>query len=296
MKTKIVLDTSIIIDGEISKKIDNNEINENYEIIIPRAVIDELQSQACKQKEYGTDGLLELKKIREKSIEKKIDVNYVGEKPSLAEIKLAKNGRIDAIINDIAKNENATLFTADYIQHLVADATGILNVHKKTEISEEYDIESYFDERTMSVHLIEGIEPLAKKGTPGNFVLEKISNEKLDKTILGKVIDFLFSVKKNKRISNIEIAFEGCFVIMYKNLRIVITQQPISSKIEITAVRPIRKLSLSEYDISDDLINRLSNEAEGILIAGPPGSGKSTFASSIAEHYVLKNKLVKTLE
>ena len=196
MKTKIVLDTSIIIDGEISKKIDNNEINENYEIIIPRAVIDELQSQACKQKEYGTDGLLELKKIREKSIEKKIDVNYVGEKPSLAEIKLAKNGRIDAIINDIAKNENATLFTADYIQHLVADATGILNVHKKTEISEEYDIESYFDERTMSVHLIEGIEPLAKKGTPGNFVLEKISNEKLDKTILGKVIDFLFSVKK----------------------------------------------------------------------------------------------------
>ncbi|HZH39355.1 MAG TPA: PIN domain-containing protein, partial [Bacillales bacterium] len=296
MKTKIVLDTSIIIDGEISKKIDNNEINENYEIIIPRAVIDELQSQACKQKEYGTDGLLELKKIREKSIEKKIDVNYVGEKPSLAEIKLAKNGRIDAIINDIAKNENATLFTADYVQHLVADATGILNVHKKTEISEEYDIESYFDERTMSVHLIEGIEPLAKKGTPGNFVLEKISNEKLDKTILGKVIDFLFSVKKNKRISNIEIAFEGCFVIMYKNLRIVITQQPISSKIEITAVRPIKKLSLSDYDISDDLINRLSNEAEGILIAGPPGSGKSTFASSIAEHYVLKNKLVKTLE
>lgn len=296
MKTKIVLDTSIIIDGEISKKIDNNEINENYEIIIPRAVIDELQSQACKQKEYGTDGLLELKKIREKSIEKKIDVNYVGEKPSLAEIKLAKNGRIDAIINDIAKNENATLFTADYIQHLVADATGILNVHKKTEISEEHDIESYFDERTMSVHLIEGIEPLAKKGTPGNFVLEKISNEKLDKTILGKVIDFLFSVKKNKRISNIEIAFEGCFVIMYKNLRIVITQQPISNKIEITAVRPIRKLSLSDYDISDDLINRLSNEAEGILIAGPPGSGKSTFASSIAEHYVLKNKLVKTLE
>jgi ATPase len=83
---------------------------------------------------------------------------------------------------------------------------------------------------------------------------------------------------------------------MYKNLRIVITQQPISSKIEITAVRPIRKLSLSDYDISDDLINRLSNEAEGILIAGPPGSGKSTFASSIAEHYVLKNKLVKTLE
>jgi ATPase len=290
------VDTSIIIDGEISKKIDNKEINENHEILIPIAVIDELQSQACKHKEHGIIGLLELKKIREKSIEKKININYVGEKPSLAEIKLAKNGRIDSIINDIAKNENATLFTADYIQHLVADATGIINIHKKSEISDEHDIENYFDEKTMSIHLIEGIEPLAKKGTPGNVSLEKISDEKIDKPLLIKIINFLFSVKENKKISTIEIAFEGCSVMMYKNLRIVITQPPISNKIEITAVRPIKKLSLSDYHLNDDLIKRISNEAEGILIAGPPGSGKSTFASSIAEHYVLNNKLVKTLE
>lgn len=290
------MDTSIIIDGEISKKIDRNEINENHEILIPIAVIDELQSQACKQKEHGITGLLELKKIRGKSIEKKIDVNYVGEKPSLAEIKLAKNGRIDSIINDIAKNENATLFTADYIQHLVADATGITNVHQKSEASEVYNIENYFDEKSMSVHLIEGIEPLSKKGTPGNFSLEKISDEILDKTTLNKIINFLFSVKDNKKISTIEIAFEGCFVIMYKNLRIVITQPPISNRIEITAVRPIKKLSLSDYNIDDNLIKRISEEAEGILIAGRPGSGKSTFASSIAEYYVLNNKLVKTLE
>jgi ATPase len=296
VKKKIVLDTSIIIDGEISKKIDNNEINENHEIIIPLAVIDELQSQACKQKEHGTIGLMELKIIREKSIEKKININYAGEKPSLSEIKLAKNGRIDSIINDIAKNENATLFTSDFIQHLVADATGILNVHKKSEVSEAYNIENYFDDNSMSVHLIEGIEPLAKKGTPGNFSLEKISDEKIDKDILNKIINFLFSVKNNRKIANIEIAFEGCFVIMYKNLRIVITQPPISNKIEITAVRPIKKLSLSDYEITDELIKRISSEAEGILIAGPPGSGKSTFASSIAEHYVLNNKLVKTLE
>ena len=290
------MDTSIVIDGEISKKIDDNEINESHEIIIPIAVIDELQSQACKQKEHGTIGLLELKKIREKSIEKKIDVSYVGEKPNLSEIKLAKNGRIDAIINDIAKEENATLFTADYIQHLVADATGVLNIHKKSEIPENYNIENYFDEETMSVHLIEGVEPLAKKGTPGNFLLKKISEEKLDKNKLIKITDFLFSFKNNKKISNIEITFEGCFVLMYKNLRIVITQPPVSNKIEITAVRPLKKLSLIDYDLNDELIKRISSEAEGILIAGKPGSGKSTFASSIAEHYVLNNKLVKTLE
>jgi ATPase len=296
LKTKIVLDTSIVIDGEISKKIDNKEINESHEILIPIAVIDELQSQACKHKEHGTAGLIELKKIRDKSIEKKIDINYIGEKPSLSEIKLAKNGRIDAIINDAAKKENAVLYTADYIQHLVADATGIDNIHKKSEVSEIYNIENYFDENTMSIHLIEGIEPLAKKGTPGDFILEKISEEKLDKLKLIRIVDFLFTVKDNKKISNVEIAFEGCFVIMYKNLRIVITQPPISNKIEITAVRPLKKLSLQDYNINDELAKRISEEAEGILIAGPPGSGKSTFASSIADHYVTNNKLVKTLE
>ena len=125
----------------------------------------------------------------------------LGKNLHLAEIKLAKNGRIDSIINDIAKNENATLFTSDYIQHLVADATGIINIHKKSEVSEVYNIENYFDDNSMSVHLIEGIEPLAKKGTPGNVSLEKISNKKIDKDNLNKIINFLFSVKDNNRVA-----------------------------------------------------------------------------------------------
>ena len=131
LKKKIVLDTSIVIDGEISKKIDNNEINETYEIIIPRAVIDELQSQACKHEPHGFHGLEEIKKIREKGLEKNIRINYLGSKPNISEIRLSKNGRIDSLINDIAENEKATLFTADYIQHLAADALGISNIHKK---------------------------------------------------------------------------------------------------------------------------------------------------------------------
>ena len=216
----------------------------SYEIIIPRAVIDEFQSQACKQREHGFIGLAELKKIREKSSEKNILVSIYGEKPNLEDIKLAKNGRIDSLITEIAENENATLFTADYIQHLVADATGISSVHNRSPVSATFNIENYFDEKSMSVHLIEGIEPLAKKGTPGDFTLEKISENKLDKQTLNEIMNFLFSTENNKKISNIEISFDGCYVIMYKNLRIVITQPPISNKIEITAVRPIKKLSL----------------------------------------------------
>jgi len=296
LKKKIVLDTSIILDGDISQKIENKDIDENFEIIIPRAAIDELQSQACKQKEHGFIGLAELRNIREKCSENNILVRIYGEKPNLEDIKLAKNGRIDALIIDIAEKENATLFTADYIQHLTANATGISSVHIRSPVSASFNIENYFDDRSMSVHLIEGVEPLAKKGTPGEFTLEKISDNKLDKQTLNQIMNFLFSTENNKKISNIEISFDGCYVVMYKNLRIVITQPPVSNKIEITAVRPIKKLSLQDYQLDTNLVDRLSKEAEGILIAGRPGSGKSTFASSIAEHYVQNNKLVKTLE
>ncbi|MDQ2685125.1 MAG: Flp pilus assembly complex ATPase component TadA, partial [Thermoproteota archaeon] len=226
----------------------------------------------------------------------KIPVRIAGEKPTLTDIKLAKNGRIDSLICDIAEKENAMLYTSDYIQHISALASGVQSEYNRATPSSEYDIEKYFDESTMSVHLIEGVEPLAKKGTPGDFTLEKILEKKLDKHMLEEIINFLFSTKDNKKISNIEISFDGCFVLMYKNLRIVITFPPVSNKIEITAVKPIKKLMLKDYNLDHNLVARLSKEAEGILIAGRPGSGKSTFASSIADHYVSNNKLVKTLE
>ncbi|MFL6397022.1 MAG: PIN domain-containing protein, partial [Nitrososphaeraceae archaeon] len=50
-KKKFVLDTSIIIDGEITKMLESGEvIDGNSEIIIPVAVLDELQSQASTNK------------------------------------------------------------------------------------------------------------------------------------------------------------------------------------------------------------------------------------------------------
>ncbi len=36
--------------------------------------------------------------------------------------------------------------------------------------------------------------------------------------------------------------------------------------------------------------------AEGILVAGNPGAGKSTFISALAKFYLSKHKVVKTLE
>jgi ATPase len=53
---------------------------------------------------------------------------------------------------------------------------------------------------------------------------------------------------------------------------------------------------LDEYHVSEKLMSRFSERAEGILISGAPGSGKSTLASSLANFYLKGGKIVKTFE
>ena len=63
---KIVLDTSVIINGQVTKQVESG-ILKDIEIIIPAAVIDELQSQASQKREQGFMGLEELKKLHKLS-------------------------------------------------------------------------------------------------------------------------------------------------------------------------------------------------------------------------------------
>ena len=90
---KLVADTSIIIDGKISEMLEKEQVEGLEEVIIPLAVLDELQAQASRGREPGFVGLDELKKIRKLCEDKKIDLRFTGERPSLEDIKLAKGGR-----------------------------------------------------------------------------------------------------------------------------------------------------------------------------------------------------------
>src|ERR671925_431787 len=156
------------------------DVDEGSEIVIPLAVLDELQSQASTNKEHGFVGLEEIKKMHELCSGRNIGLRFVGQRPDLNDIRLAKHGRIDAIIKDVAMQESATLITADYVQSLVAEAQGIKSMHIRTPTkTTDLEFEKFFDETTMSVHLKEGTYPTAKRGKPGNFELIKISQEKI---------------------------------------------------------------------------------------------------------------------
>src|SRR5574340_1581279 len=275
---KIVVDTSIIIDGEITKLIQTGSLR-GCEIIIPVAVLDEIQAQASQNKDYGFVGLEEIKKIRELTQKNNIILRFEGERPSMDDIKLARHGRIDAIIKDIAKKNNATFYTADYVQALVAQAEGVKTSYSKPQVKiSDLEFEKYFDSQTMSIHLKDGTLPLAKRGKPGTFSLVEVGVTLLTKEYLEGITSEILEASRATQLGIIEISKSGVLVIQYKDYRVVVTHSPFSNSYEITITHPIVKMSLDQYTISEKLMQRLSEKAEGMLISGSPGSGKSTLA------------------
>jgi ATPase len=269
----------------------------NSEIIIPQAVIDELQSQASQKKDQGFSGLREIKNLKDLAKNLGLEITIQGTHPSFEEIRMAGKGKIDSIIKDIAKKNQATLYTSDNVQHLVAQTEGINSIFLHPVIKEEeLEFLKYFDSETMSVHLKENLSPLAKKGKPGSFSLTKISDELLVRDDLEFMAKQILETTKTLESSTLEISKTGASVIQYKDYRIAITTPPFSESFEITIVHPIVKLTLDDYSISTELMERFADRAEGIVISGPPGSGKSTLASGLANFYHSQGKIVKTFE
>ena len=293
---KIVPDTSVIINGKITDLAEAGELK-GSEIILPVAVIDELQAQASKKREPGFIGLNELKKLREISDQMGIALRFAGERPTLEDIKLARSGRIDAIIREVARKENATLYTCDFVQALVAETEGVpVKYFPPDELPKEMSFEKFFTEDTLSLHLKEGAPIYAKRGSPGRFELVKVSEEPLSVEELNRIIREITEYARVSHEGMIEIMRSGALVAQIGSYRIAIARPPFSDGLEVTVVRPIVRLRLEDYRLSRRLMERLRIRAEGILIAGPPGSGKSTFAASLAEFYSRQGKVVKTLE
>ncbi len=295
---KYVADTSVLIDGRISQMLERGDFEEGSTIIIPEAVMAELEAQANRGKLTGIQGLEEVAKIREISKSKGILILFLGNRPSPDQIRLAKAGEIDAIIRKIAEEENAVLITSDRIQYTVAVAKGIEAIYIKQEKIRPEDtiIMSYFTEDTASVHLREGVKPYAKRGKIGQLKLVEIGDKPMTLQELQEIAHEILEAARQDEESTIEIEREGVTVVQLRELRIAIAERPFADRMEITAVRPVAKLSIDDYGVSEELKNRFIEKQRGILISGPPGAGKSTFAASVANYLMEKGFMVKTME
>jgi ATPase len=294
--TTIVPDTSVIIEGIISKQIEDGDLAPD-KILIHEAVVSELENQANKGKEIGLWGLEEIKALNTLGKQHDFELAFSGDRPGEFEIKYAKSGEIDSIIRDYAGDEHGTLVTADRVQALVAESKDIDVILFEFEDEEQpLSLEDFFDDQTMSVHLKAGCKPTAKRGTPGEWNYINIREEQLGKEEIQNIGKEIIEHSHTRDDGFVEIDRKGSTIVQLGRYRIVITRPPFSDGYEITAVRPVAVLDIDDYDLSDKLMERIDEQAEGILISGAPGHGKSTFAQALAEHYVGTGSNVKTVE
>ena len=293
----LVPDTSVVIDGRLSERIQSGEWMGST-VLIPEAVVSELERQANDGLDSGWDGVEELHTLADLADDGLINIEYVGRMPTGDERSNASSGGVDALIRSIADEQSATFVTSDIVQSEVATAKGIAveYIAPKVRTIDQLDIEDFFDDQTMSVHLKQGLVPMAKRGSVGEMRYERIGTEPLSVESLSEMAREIEQSAKQSSDGFIEIDEPGMSIVQFRDYRIAIARPPFAEGIEITAVKPLVKTTLDDYSIEDDIRNRLREPHRGVLIAGSPGAGKSTFAQAVAEFLADDGNAVKTME
>ena len=86
---RIIPDTSAVIIGAISEIMEKEELD-FPEIIVPEAVVCELEHQANANRSEGHRGLSELQKLQKLQDEGKLAVSFKGKRPTNYDIREAK--------------------------------------------------------------------------------------------------------------------------------------------------------------------------------------------------------------
>jgi len=293
----LVPDTSVLIDGRITSMIKTGDYK-GATIIVPEAVVAELEAQANQGREIGFSGLNELQALCRLADEKVIELKFSGARPTLEQVKLASGGEIDALIRNIAIENAAQFITSDSVQAEVARAKGLNVIYLKPQVTDfvPLGIDQFFDEHTIAVYLKERICPVAKKGTINAMKLVKIRDHLTTEYELRALAQEILERAKRDPDGFIEVEKRGITVVQIGSMRIAIARRPFSDGMEITAVRPIVDMTLEDYTKADVIKSRLAGEKRGLIIAGSPGSGKTTLAQSVATYLSENGFVVKTME
>ena len=164
-------------------------------------------------------------------------------------------------------------------------------------------IEDLLMDDVHTVFLKADCPPRVKRGTIGELRLVEVEEQNdgnwdtLRIESLQEELVELAESNNHRSDCFLEINRKGCQVVQLGDLRIACAWPPFADAREITIVRPVAKLQISDYQLDPRLIERLSNHHRGVFICGRPGSGKTTLAQAIAEY--LDNDLgamVKTME
>ncbi len=295
----IVPDTSAVVDGRVSERIADGSY-EDVTVFVPEAVVAELEAQANDGRETGWDGLEELQTLAGLADDGEVTAEFVGDRPAERQVGAADEGEIDAFIRDIATERDATLLTSDYVQAETAEAKGLsveyVEAEERIVTDDGIQIEQFFDDETMSVHLKTRTVPKAKRGTVGEMEYVEIGEEPTSEGQMAEWADDVVETARTSTDGFLELSEPGMDIVQYGSYRIAVARPPFADGIEITAVRPIVQTTLDDYEYAGELRDRFLERQRGVLISGAPGAGKSTFAQAVAEFLTDNDYAVKTME
>ncbi|ABL77942.1 PINc/VapC family ATPase [Thermofilum pendens] len=290
-----VPDTSAILSGALREAVAQGRLAGR--ILIPVYVLNYFEEQARRGISAGVSGVRELNLLRDvaDSMPEVVELEYVYELP--VSLRGLRDLNPDLVCRLTAVENGGVLVTCDELSARVARALGVEVELLPPRGGAEFFLDKLFGPDTMSVHLKEGAKPYAKKGVPGQWTFVSLRDQPLTREEMEDYVRQVFEMVKTSGSSAfVEYEGTGVTIVQLGLYRIVITKPPFSDGIEITATRPVARLRLEDYNLPKKLIERLEKQAEGILIAGAPGMGKTTFAQALAEYYYRKGKVVKTIE
>lgn len=284
-------DTTTVTSGGLRLALERGEIKGR--LVIHSLLVTYFERLAKESNYRGFVGLRELKRVRELCAKlEEVVVEYARNLPE--GVRWAKD--VDVVLRELAFEAGATLLTSEPVNAESAQAMGVEAVLLTSSNARSFALEPFFSSETLSVHLKESVPPRAKVGRPGKWRLAALREEPMSREELEAIASEIIEYAKSNHGSFIESEKPGSTIVQVKNYRVVITRPPLSDSLEITAVRPIVKLRLEDYGLPQKLMQRLEKQAEGILIAGAPGMGKTTLAQALAEHYLRRGRIVKTIE
>lgn len=283
-----VVDITALLEEGVSKIVSDGVVRGKIHIISP--ILDELHKMAREGNSVALAGVDEIQRLRSLASERE-DLEV-----SIVEYQRGRDQDLWQLVRRYAAEVGGALITADPVLASVARASGIGVVEVKKKIS-GLIIDKFFDSETMSVHLKEGAPPRAKKGLPGSWKIVKLGEDPMGREEIERIVrEILEAAQIPGNGGFVESNRPGSIIVQLGLYRIVIVRPPLSDGLEITATRPVARPRLEDYRLPEKLLKRLLEKAEGILIAGSPGMGKTTFAQALAEFYMRMGRVVKTIE
>ncbi|PMP88880.1 MAG: ATPase, partial [Caldisphaera sp.] len=247
-----LVDIESVLDGSARRSIEDGMVPVG-KVLILKDLIEYFYNQAKKGMSIGFTGLDEIKKLG--SIKRSgVNIEIIeNDKHVIRELNYEE---IKKSIREYAWKSSAIIITSDSMMLDSAEALGIPVLYTGSKRTGKLKLESFFDDKTMSVHLKEGATPLAKLGKPGSWVFVKLSDKPMERAQIEELSREIIERASTMEEGFVEIDRTGSTIVQLRDYRIIITRPPLSDGWEITAVRPIAKLKLEDYNLPEKLMKR----------------------------------------